>query len=127
MNLLLDTHIILWLAGDSGKLSAKAKQALLDDNNVRYVSIVSAWEVALKLSTEKLRFDGGLLEFFRVIDHNDFYEKGIRREYLNILEDLDYIHRDPFDRLLIATALAEDFTVVTADDNIHKYKIKWLW
>ena len=127
MNLLLDTHVILWLASDSGKLSAKAKQALCDENNVRYISIVSAWEVAIKLSTEKLRFEGGLLEFYRVIDRNDFYEMGIKREYLNLLGDIDNIHRDPFDRLLVATALAEDFTIITADENIHKYKVNCLW
>jgi len=127
MNLLLDTHIILWLAGDCGKLSAKAKQALFDEDNVRYVSIVSAWEAAIKIKAEKLRFDGGLLEFYRVVDHNDFYETGIKREYLNLLNGLDDIHKDPFDRLLIATALAEDFTIVTADENIHKYKVNWLW
>ena len=127
MNLLLDTHVILWLAGDTGKLSSKAKQAICDEKNVRYVSIVSAWEVAVKLGAQKLRFDGGLSEFYRVIDRNDFYETGVRREYLNLLDSLDNIHRDPFDRLLVATALAEDFTIVTADENIHKYKVNWLW
>jgi PIN domain nuclease of toxin-antitoxin system len=127
MNLLLDTHIILWLASDNSKLSAKAKHALADENNVRYVSIASAWEVAIKLGAQKLRFDGGLSEFYRVIDHNDFYETGVNREYLNLLEKIEDIHKDPFDRLLIATALAENFTLVTADENIHKYKVNWLW
>jgi PIN domain nuclease of toxin-antitoxin system len=127
MNLLLDTHIILWMASDSGKLSTKARKAIADENNVRYVSIVSAWEVAIKLSTEKLRFEGGLSGFFRMVDRNDFYETGVKREYLNLLDSLDDIHRDPFDRLLIATALAENFTIITADENIHKYKANWLW
>ena len=127
MNLLLDTHVILWLASDSGKLSANAKGALADENNVRYVSIASAWEVAIKLGSQKLRFDGGLLEFYRVIDHNDFYETGVSREYLSLLEEIEDIHKDPFDRLLIATALMENFTIVTADENIHKYNVNWLW
>ena len=127
MNLLLDTHIILWLAGDKGRLSAKVKQALCDENNVRYVSIVSAWEVAIKLRAQKLWFNGGLSEFYRVIDHNDFYETGVTREYLSLLEELQDIHKDPFDRLLVATALVENFTIVTADENIHKYNVNWLW
>ena len=82
MNLLLDTHIILWIASDTEKLSAKAKSAIADENNVRYVSIASAWEVAIKLGTQKLQFDGGVSEFYRVIDTNDFYETGISRKYL---------------------------------------------
>jgi PIN domain nuclease of toxin-antitoxin system len=127
MNLLLDTHIILWLASDSSNLSTNAKRALADENNIRYVSIASAWEVAIKLRAQKLRFDGGLSEFYRVIDHNDFYETGVNREYLNLLEEIEDIHKDPFDRLLIATALAEKFTIVSADENIHKYKVAWLW
>ena len=127
MNLLLDTHIILWLASDIDKLSAKAKSAIADENNIRYVSIVSAWEVAIKLGAQKLRFDGGLPEFYRLIDHNDFYETGITRDYLNLLGYLGGFHKDPFDRLIIATALAENFTIVTADENIQKYKVKWLW
>ena len=127
MNLLLDTHTILWLASDIDKLSVKAKKAIADENNVRYVSIISAWEVAIKLGAQKLRFQGGLSEFYRVIDHNDFYETGVNREYLNLLGSLGDFHKDPFDRLLIATALAENFTIVTADENIQKYKVKWLW
>ena len=94
---------------------------------MRYISIVSAWEVVIKLNAEKLRFEGGLLEFFRMVDSNDFYETGVKREYLNLLGSLGDIHKDPFDRLLIATALAENFTIVTADENIHKYKVNWLW
>ena len=127
MNLLLDTHIILWLASDSGKLSANAKHAITDNNNIRYVSIASAWEAAIKLRAGKLRFDGGLSEFFRVIDHNDFYETGVNREYIYLLDKLPDIHKDPFDRLLISTALAENFTILTADENIHKYNVNWLW
>jgi len=127
MNLLLDTHIILWVAGDNSKLTEKAKQALCDESNLRYVSIASAWEVAIKIRAQKLRFDGGLSEFYRIIDHNDFYETGVTRDYLSLLEGLRDIHKDPFDRLLVATALAENFTIVTADKNIHKYNVSWLW
>ena len=126
MNLLLDTHVILWLASDTEKLSTKAKTAIADENNVRYVSIASAWEVAIKLGTQKLQFDGEVSEFYRVIDTNDFYETGVSRKYLDQLCSLEDFHRDPFDRLIIATALAEDFTIITADDNIHKYNINWL-
>ena len=127
MNLLLDTHVVLWLADDYDKLSEKAKQALTNEDNVRYVSIVSAWEVAIKLGSGKLRLDGGLSEYLYEVDRNNFYELGATRRYLSFLPELDAIHKDPFDRLLIATALAENFTIVTADENIRKYKVNSLW
>jgi len=127
MNLLLDTHVVLWLAGDCDKLSTQAKKVLAAEHNVRYVSIASAWEIAIKLSARKLRFDGGLSEYYHVVDRNDFFEIGLRREYLDLLGSLEDFHKDPFDRLLIATALTEDFTIITADENIHKYKVNWIW
>ena len=127
MDLLLDMHTILWLASDIEKLSAKAISAIADESNTRYVSIVSSWEVAIKLGTQKLRFDGGLAEFHRVIDHNDFFETGVSRSYINTLVELENFHKDPFDRLIVATALVEGFTIVTADDNIQQYNVKWIW
>ncbi|MDR0819877.1 MAG: type II toxin-antitoxin system VapC family toxin [Oscillospiraceae bacterium] len=127
MNYLLDTHVVLWAAANSKELSENAKTIILDANAPKYVSIISAWEVAIKLGTHKLYIDGGLPEFYRMIDNNGFYTIGIEREYISLLEQLPQIHRDPFDRMLIATALAEDFTLVTIDENIQKYDVPQLW
>jgi len=127
MNLLLDTHVILWVAENSPHLSARAKNAVLGRENEKYVSVVSVWEVAIKLGSRKLQLDGGLVEFFRIIDENNFTEISIERDHLSRLGGLGDFHKDPFDRLLIATALTEDFTIVTADENIHKYKVNWIW
>ena len=127
MKYLLDTHVILWLATNSPFLSETAKRAILDNNNEKYVSIVSAWEVAIKLGTQKLQLDGGLAEFFRMIDVNGFLLLGIEREYLQYVQTLAFFHKDPFDRLLIATANVENLTLISIDDNIQKYDVNWLW
>ena len=127
MKYLLDTHVILWLATNSPFLSETAKRAILDNNNEKYVSIVSAWEVAIKLGTQKLQLDGGLAEFFRMIDVNGFLLLGIEREYLQYVQTLAFFHKDPFDRLLIATANVENVTLISIDDNIQKYDVNWIW
>ena len=127
MKYLLDTHVILWLASNSPLLSETVKRAILDNNNEKYVSIVSAWEVAIKLGTQKLQLDGGLAEFFRMIDENGFLLLGIEREYVQSVQSLPFFHKDPFDRLLIATANVENVTLISIDDNIQKYDVNWIW
>ena len=127
MKYLLDTHVILWLATNSPLLSETVKRAILDNNNEKYVSIVSAWEVAIKLGTQKLQLDGGLAEFFRMIDENGFLLLGIEREYVQSVQSLPFFHKDPFDRLLIATANVENLTLISIDDNIQKYDVNWIW
>lgn len=127
MKYLLDTHVILWLATNSPLLSDTVKQLILDSNNEKYVSIVSAWEVAIKLGTQKLQLEGGLAEFFRMIDENGLFLLGIEREYLHHVQTLAFFHKDPFDRLLIATAVIENLTLISIDDNIQKYDVDWVW
>lgn len=127
MKYLLDTHVILWLAENSHKLSDNAKNVILDYASEKYVSIVSAWEVAIKLGNGKLRIDGGLSEFYRIIDENGFIMLSVEREYLNSLQGLSEHHKDPFDRILITTAIIENLTLITVDENIKKYDLPVLW
>jgi len=65
--------------------------------------------------------------FFRMIDENGFLTLPVEREYLLLISNLTEHHKDPFDRLLIATAITEDMTLITIDDNIQKYNLLWLW
>ena len=127
MKYLLDTHVVLWAAENSPLLTDKAKTAILDEHAEKYVSIVSAWEVAIKLGTKKLHLDGGLPEFFRMIDDNGFITLSVEREYLRLIPSLPDYHKDPFDRLLVATAIAEEMALITIDENIHKYEVVCLW
>ena len=123
MKYLLDTHVVLWFAEHSDKLSDRAYRALADVEADVFVSIASAWEVAIKLSTGKLDLEGGLPEFFEIVDSNGFVMLSVEREYLLQMRNLPEHHKDPFDRMLIATAIVEDMTLITIDENIHKYNL----
>ena len=121
MKYLLDTHIVLWLAENSPKLSDAVKMILLDEASEKYVSIVSCWEVAIKLSLEKLSLSGGTKEFFRIISNNGFTLIPVDEEHLTVLETLPFHHRDPFDRLLVATAKTNDLILLTDDSQLQTY------
>ena len=125
--LLLDTHVVLWVAENSDMLSNRAKTAVLDGTTEKFVSVASAWEVAIKLGTRKLRLDGGLGEFFRMVDENGFSTLPIERAYLHQLQALPDCHKDPFDRLLLATAVCEGMAIITADESFHKYNVPLIW
>ena len=121
MKYLLDTHIVLWLAENSPKLSNTAKTIVLDEANEKYVSIASCWEVSIKLSLNKLDLVGGTAEFFHIIQENGFELLHTSEEDLIILETLPFHHRDPFDRLLIATAIANNLHLLTDDAQLLAY------
>ena len=128
---LLDTHIVLWIASDPFKLTDKVKKALSGDA-VKCVSIVSAWEVAIKLGKNKpdkviLDLPGGLPEFYKMLDFNEFLTLPVKRPYLLHIPSLPPLHKDPFDRLLISTAITEELTLITADEDMQKYDIPWIW
>ena len=91
------------------------------------MSIASAWEVAIKVSLNKLDLDGGAEVFLsKILEHNiDLL--GVEGNYVKAVEKLQLIHRDPFDRLLVATALTEDLPIITVDENIQKYEVSWVW
>jgi PIN domain nuclease of toxin-antitoxin system len=121
MKYLLDTHIVLWLAENSPKLSDKAKAIILDEANEKYVSIVSCWEVSIKLSLKKLDLVGGTREFFHIINENGLKLLQVEEEYLTYLETLPFHHRDPFDRLIVATATSEKLVLLTDDAQLSAY------
>ena len=128
MKLLLDTHTALWLVNEHEKLSSKAKALLLNEAHELYISIASAWEIAIKASLGKLpEFQGGVGIFLANINNLPIILFPIMSRHLEMVENLPFIHRDPFDRLLIATAKAEDMTILTADENIHKYDVPFVW
>jgi PIN domain nuclease of toxin-antitoxin system len=128
MKLLLDTHIALWWVNKHEKLSPKAETMLLDSANTLHISMASAWEVAIKTSVGKLyEFEGGVKAFLAKIDAIPVDLLPITPQYLAMVETLPFHHRDPFDRLLIATAITENMTILTADENIPKYDVPSAW
>ena len=127
MNLLLDTHTVLWLAANSPKLSQSAKDAMFNAGNQKFVSMASAWEVAIKYSLGKFRLVNGVAEFFKIVEDNNFLLLPIERTHVARVESLPFHHRDPFDRLLVAAALCEELAIVTADAHIPAYGVPCVW
>ncbi|MDR0220481.1 MAG: type II toxin-antitoxin system VapC family toxin, partial [Lachnospiraceae bacterium] len=118
MRYLLDTHAFLWCFQGSEMLGKKAKSIILDTDTRKYISIASIWEFSIKYGLGKLEFEGGLSRLWEIITKNGFIILPITQAYLSTVIELPSVHRDPFDRMLVATAQAEGLIVLTADENI---------
>ena len=125
MNLLLDTHIFLWLNEQPEKLSVNILQHCEDSNNSLYLSYVSPWEIQIKSQLGKLALDEPLQTMIQTQQQeNNLQLLPIRLTHIYALADLPHYHRDPFDRLLIAQANIEDMSFVSVDGNIADYPVK---
>jgi PIN domain nuclease of toxin-antitoxin system len=128
LNTLLDTHTFLWFFDDNEKLSQNAKDLILDKNNEIFISIASIWELAIKINKKKYSFDGGIIALMNMIKENGFtILHTIKINYIKILQDLPSYHNDPFDRMIVATAIFENMAIITADQDIKRYNVKTLW
>ena len=127
MKYLLDTHTAIWALEDKSKLSDAAKAVIDNVSFPLCVSIASAWEIAIKVSIGKLTFNGGSPSFLEKMQHNGVELLSIESSHLEHLEHLPFIHRDPFDRLIVATAKTHSLVIVTSDDNIQKYDVQCVW
>lgn len=124
MNLLLDTHVIVWSFLSPEKLSSTANDALISNDNSVFVSVLAAWEVAIKRATGKLDLGFGFDEGLSKLGYTPInlrYATHVR------YSELPLLHRDPFDRMLVAQALDEGLTLVTNDRNIRRYDVPILW
>lgn len=127
MKLLLDTHTFLWVVND-GPLSGHARQAFLNAESELYLSAASYWEISIKISIGKLVLvDNWVESFDREMAANGIKWLPIKKEHCLGVIDLPMIHRDPFDRLLIAQAVFEQMTLLTADKNIQRYSVPIIW
>ena len=124
---LLDTHTAIWYFSGDNALSKTAKEIILPLSNQIHLSIISAWEVVIKLSIGKLDIDGTTADFINDAESNGFIFLPIKPSHLAVYESLPMIHRDPFDRLLIATALDEQMSLISADKNIAQYDVPLIW
>ena len=127
MKYLLDTHAIIWYVEDSSNLPKIIADIIDDVENDIYISSVSLWEIALKASLGKLDLELPLNEFLTHIRSRDFYFLHIEDDYLEKLFDLPLIHKDPFDRLIITSALTEGLIIMTIDENIKRYDVPCIW
>jgi PIN domain nuclease of toxin-antitoxin system len=127
MKYLLDTHTAICALGDNSKLSQTVAAIIADTSVSLSVSIVSAWEIAIKVSLGKLNFEGGSGRFLEKMRQNGVELLNLNGSHIKCLEKLPLIHRDPFDRVLVATAKTENMTLLTADKNIPLYDVLCVW
>ncbi|MCC6469600.1 MAG: type II toxin-antitoxin system VapC family toxin [Alphaproteobacteria bacterium] len=124
MNLLLDTHALLWATANMPELSHRARQAIAFPENRVIASVVSAWEIAIKVSLGKLAAPANLAA---AIASCGFEPRTIAFEDAEMIRSLPHHHGDPFDRLLVAQALREGLTIVTRDPVFRRYEVPTLW
>jgi PIN domain nuclease of toxin-antitoxin system len=125
VELLLDTHVLIWAAISPEKLSAKITDLILNKDSNLFLSLVSFWEIAIKISIGKADIDfNTLLRHIPVLGVQTIQ---MENEHFTTLLNLPNIHKDPFDRYLISLALKEKLTIITADENIQKYDVAWIW
>lgn len=126
MNLLLDTHAVIWAINGSEKLPDKLKQLLEDSENICFVSIASLWEIAIKYSLGRLEFRTDLKSVFEIIEE-DFEILPINSEHILYLASLTFHHRDPFDRIIISQAKEEELSLISKDMWFNNYDIDVIW
>ncbi len=119
MRTLLDTHTLLWFLDDDRRLGAEARRTVESDAVV--LSDISLLEISIKVSTGKILVDGSL---HRIVRELGFERTGLEARFLARLEHLPLLHRDPFDRFLVAQALTDDLRVLTADPVFARYSVK---
>ncbi len=121
MRLLLDTHVLLWAAGEPDKLSGAGKNLLLNHDNSLYFSPANIWEIVIKrrLGRDDFQVDPARLRKLLVL--NGYSEVPIIADHALMLESLPQIHKDPFDRLLLAQARSEGMQLVSSDSQLFRY------
>ena len=128
VRLLLDTHALLWFVAGDATLSATARNAIADPDNEVFVSAASAWEIATKHRLGKLPMAGPLAtDTSQVLSSNGFNELAITVGEGQAAGRLPGPHRDPFDRMLIAQALAEGLTLLSNERLFDRYGVTRLW
>jgi PIN domain nuclease of toxin-antitoxin system len=126
--ILLDTNALLWILGSDPKLSKRVQTAVLSPLSDIRVSVVNAWEIVLKFQAGKLAFDVPIERILsEVLSGATWPVVAVRPEHITELLELPPIHRDPFDRLLIAQARAEGMALATPDSRIQQYAVSTIW
>lgn len=127
MKYLLDTHAFMWMDSEPEKLSAHVQQLCQDTENTLMLSVVSIWEMQIKNQLGKLRLNLPLAEIVREQQENGIEILPVEAAHIFALESLPNLHKDPFDRLLVAQAIAEDMILISADPLIQQYPARVEW
>ena len=127
MQILLDSHTIIWYINGDPQLSVKAHALVSDNSHERWISPASIWEIAIKVNLGKLQLNRSFPDLNIFLSTNNFLWLPIEFEHGVLAGSLPLHHRDPFDRMLIAQALTENLTVVTKDQNFPLYGVETIW
>ena len=127
MKILIDTQAFIWFVENDRQLPAKIKVDLENSDNTIIISIASLWEMAIKISLDKLHLGCDIEVMIDKVYRNGFEILPILPEHIIKLSTLEYFHRDPFDRIIISQGLSEKMAVVSSDKVFDVYGIKRLW
>lgn len=128
MRLLLDTHTFLWWITDSPELSLRVRDAIRDPENELFLSVASAWEIAIKADLGRIHLPDRPDRFIPdQLTKNAVESLPVQMGHALYLSRLPAIHRDPFDRIIVSQSILEKMAVATRDADIAKYKVKTLW
>ncbi|MGD9787348.1 MAG: type II toxin-antitoxin system VapC family toxin [Sulfuricellaceae bacterium] len=127
MKLLLDTHAFIWMDRQPDKLPARTYEACRNADNSLFLSVVSVWEMQIKVSLGKLRFSRSLRDVVEAQCSNGVTILPVKLPHLWRLADLPALHNDPFDRLLIAQSLDEDLHLISNDAAVRNYPVQLFW
>jgi PIN domain nuclease of toxin-antitoxin system len=126
MNLLLDTHVLIWWLQDSDRLGRRARNHILRPGAAVFISSASIWEISIKSATGRLKLKEPLGKCLPDLLAGGFHHLPIHIEHALAVRDLPPHHNDPFDRMLIAQAQCEDLSLITADSAITPYDVRTL-
>ncbi|MBI2009799.1 MAG: type II toxin-antitoxin system VapC family toxin [Candidatus Chisholmbacteria bacterium] len=120
---LIDTNVLIWWMADSPRLSENIKNLLINSQSEIFLSVVSVWEVVIKKQVGKLRPPR---DWKITLEKQKFEILTLDLPHVFYLEKLPFLHKDPFDRMLVAQALSEKLTLITADEKLRQYRVKVL-
>ncbi len=127
MNYILDTHAFIWFIEGDETLPENTRNEIVHIDNNCFLSIASLWEIAIKSANGKLKLKVPFNKIADFLSGTDIKLLPIEFEHLLTLINLEFIHRDPFDRIIVAQAIRSNYTLITKDRILSDYPLKCLW
>ena len=127
MDLLIDTHAVIWFITDNNRLPTKTKHLIENKRNNCFISMATFWEIAIKYSIGRLDLNSDLDNIFQIIEDTGFEILPITTIHILENANLKFHHQDPFDRLIIAQAIIEGLLIVSKDNQFKKYNVELIW
>lgn len=131
MNILLDTHTFIWFVEGTSELSSVARNIIESSENQSFISVASLWEMSIKVGLGKLELARSFESIHEDIEQNGFQTLPLEFPHLMVNTQMPWIHRDPFDRILIAQSISERMNLISRDDILDRYfepyPVKRIW